>query len=133
MDWLSRFRNPPLAEEDTITDIRVLERLDQLLYRTNRIERKVDMLSRMSVADVARDQQRDTKLMALEDDILAKLEVAETKQDGFLVILQALKDNQNNPAKLQQIAQAVDRHQADWETAFATTTQPEPPPPAPQE
>lgn len=101
---------------------------DEKIFRTaprwaGRLNEKLDQV----LAGQRRDKERDRNIMALEDDILAQLEASNTKQDGFLVILKALQDNQNNPAKLQAIAKAIGEQQSDWEAAFNTTTQPEPP------
>lgn len=79
--------------------------------------------------EAAADRERDNDMADITDEIMAKLEASNTRQDSFLVILQSLKDNQNNPAKLQQIARSIDEQQADWEAAFAANTPPEPPAP----
>ncbi len=102
-------------------------------YRLRRVERsiiithvKLDALMRQ-VRAIRRGLYEETETMAdVADDIIAKLEEANTKQDGFLVILQSLKDNQNNPAKLKQIAQSITEQQSDWEVAFTANTEEEP-------
>ncbi len=63
----------------------------------------------------------------IADDIMTQLEEANTKQDGFLVILESLRANQNNPAKLKQIAQSIAEQQSDWEVAFKANTEEEAP------
>lgn len=92
-----------------------------------RIEKGINAL-RSDVAAFRRDEREGDALMEdVADKILAMLEEAETKQDGFLAVLEQLAANQGNPAKLQQIAKAVAAHQQDWVDAFNKVSQPEPP------
>lgn len=66
--------------------------------------------------------------MATEDDIIQKLADAKTRDDGFRVLLKAIKDNQNNPTKLAQIAASIDENEGAWTSAFAEGVPPEAPP-----
>lgn len=76
------------------------------------------------------DERRDFKMSAAHDAILAELAAAKTEQEGFLVILKALKDNADNPAKLAEIAQSVKTGRQTWVDAFNEGVEPPPPPPA---
>ncbi len=94
-----------------------------------RIEWKLDVLI-TDVRAIRLDEyeEENEEMSQLADQILAKLEQANTQQDGFLVVLNELKANQDNPAKLQQIAKSIDEQQDDWTEAFTVNTTPEEPP-----
>lgn len=96
--------------------------------RTEEFQRTVLGHLGQLLAAARADKKRDLKIMALEDDILAKLAAAKTANDGFRVILKAIRDNQGNPAKLQAIAASIDEDENAWVEAFKENVEPPPPP-----
>lgn len=125
----------PATSRDQLHEIYAA--LDRLARQYGRIETKLDYIGlgveRLTAKfgyAVRAERERDQADMATTDEIIAQLEEANTKQDAFLVILNELKAAQNDPAKLQAIAQSIGSQQADWEAAFAANTEvpPEEPP-----
>jgi hypothetical protein len=50
----------------------------------------------------------EKKIMATLDDVMAKVTAQSTVVDAIVVLVQELKANQDNPAKLQELVQGLD-------------------------
>lgn len=97
---------------------------DERIFRTaprwaGRLNEKLNELKQLIGREARADERRDDKMSAAHDAILAELAAATTERAGFLVILKALQDNKDDPAKLQEIANSVSTGRQEWVAAFA--------------
>lgn len=94
-------------------------RLASIEYTVKEILTQVRSLAAIVSAAEQADKTRDFEMSKATADILAQLDAAKTRDDGFRVILQSLVDNQDNPAALQAIAASISGNEDAWATAFS--------------